>query len=46
MRVEGSVSGFRTEDLRSVPIGTVLNLGTTTSHVCEEVPRRARISGS
>jgi len=29
--------------LRAVPIGTVLNLRTTTSQNCEAVPRRARI---
>ena len=29
--------------LRAVPFGTVLNLRTTTSQKCEEVPRRARI---
>jgi len=28
--------------LRAVPIGTVLNLRTTTSQKCEAVPRRAR----
>ena len=33
--------------LRAVPIGTLLNLRTTTtSQKCEAVPRRARISGS
>ena len=28
--------------LRAVPIGTVLNLRTTTSQKCEAVPRRSR----
>ena len=32
--------------LRDVPIGAVLNLGTTSSQKCEAVPRRARIQGS
>ena len=29
--------------LRAVPIGTVLNLRTTTSQKCAALPRRARI---
>ena len=29
--------------VQTVPIGTVLNLRTTTSQKCEAVPRRARI---
>ena len=33
----------RVLQLRAVPIGTVLNLRTTTSQKCEAVPRRARI---
>jgi len=28
---------------RAVPIGAVLNLGTTTSQKCEAVPKRARV---
>ena len=32
--------------LRAVPIGTGLNLGTTTSRKSAAVPRRARIQGS
>ena len=31
---------------RAVPIGTVLNLRTTTSQECAAVPRRARTQGS
>jgi len=33
---------YRSQMLRAAPIGTVLNLRTTTSQKCAAVPRRAR----
>ena len=37
---------MRILELRAVPMGTVLNLRTTTSPKCEAVPKGARIQGS
>ena len=40
-RTHVTLSGI--EEVGKRPIGTVLNLRTTTSQKCEAVPRRARI---
>ena len=44
VRHDGSLE--KNLQLKNVPIGTVLNLRTTTSQKCAAVPRRARIQGS
>jgi hypothetical protein len=38
--------GLRKGKLKAVPIGTALDLSTTTLHKCAAAPRWARISGS